>query len=310
MNGHFAAFANRRLTGLLIVLSMVVFLGCSSSRGVRRGPKSDENLVRTNRAAEIAFKNEKFSQAANLYRQVLKQAYIRDDLSAVVDAQYNLAVCQLKMDDCERALERVHLAAGESAAGDRVTGADILLLEATILYRLGKLNQAHQVTDEILLLNQRPSAQVEAKTHFLRGVLADRRGDIDRLRSELEALNRVTGPGMAADREELTGRLAMAENRWHDAAGAFDRAAAQRRRDLDYRQMAENLALAARASEQAGKRRQAAKRYLRAGRSALLQGKNRQAQKWLNQASGLARQAGDDFVVQQTHFYLKQIEPP
>jgi tetratricopeptide (TPR) repeat protein len=310
MNGHFAFFVNRRLTGLLIVLSIVVFLGCSSSRGVRQGPKRDENLVRTNRAAEIAFKNDKFSQAASLYRQALKQAYIRDDLSAVVDAQYNLAVCQLKMDDCERALERVHLAAGEAAAGDRVTGADILLLEATILYRLGKLNQAHQVTDEILLLNQRPSAQVEAKTHFLRGVLADRRGDIDRLRTELEALNRMTGPGMAADREELTGRLAMAENRWHDAAGAFDRAAAQRRQDLDYRQMAENLALAARASEQAGKRLAAAKRYLRAGRSALLRGKNRQAQKWLNQASGLAGQAGDEFVVQQTHFYLKQIEHP
>jgi tetratricopeptide (TPR) repeat protein len=116
--------------------------------------------------------------------------------------------------------------------------------------------------------------------------------------------------GLRADREELIGRLAMAESNWKEAIEAFDRAAEFRQDDFDYSEMANALALAARACEQAGKLSEASKRYLRAGRSAARQGENRDALNWLNRAEKLAEAAGDESTAKQARSYRKWLEEP
>jgi len=102
----------------------------------------------------------------------------------------------------------------------------------------------------------------------------------------------------------------MAESNWNEAMEAFDRTAELRRDDVDYSEMANALALAARACEQAGKLSEASKRYLRAGRSAARQGENRDALNWLNRAEMLAGEAGDESTAKQARSYRKWLEAP
>ena len=106
----------------------------------------------------------------------------------------------------------------------------------------------------------------------------------------------------------MSGRLAMAENNWDAAIQAFDSSARRRREKLDYRKMAQALALAAGACDQAGKPSNASKRYFRAGRSAVRQGNNQDAIKWLERAEQLAGQAGDESLKQEARAYLKSLQ--
>jgi tetratricopeptide (TPR) repeat protein len=115
---------------------------------------------------------------------------------------------------------------------------------------------------------------------------------------------------LRADREELVGRLAMAESNWNEAIEAFDSTAEFRRDDFDYNEMVNALALAAWACEQAGKLSEASKRYLRAGRSAARQGENRDALNWLNRAEKLAGEAGDELAAKEARSYRKWLEEP
>jgi tetratricopeptide (TPR) repeat protein len=298
----------------MVVMALMVWVlmagGCSSSRGVPKRSEVDENSARLNRSARIAYDNGQLEQAANLYRQALDRAYLRDDRKAVVDAQYNLAVCMLGLRFYDRALGWVQQAQNELLRGGRKVTPDILLLEAVILFRTGKPDDAWRVSDQILAAPESPPATVYGKTHFLRGLIADQRGDTDQLGREIDALAKAGNPGGRADHAELSGRLARAGNHWEAAIEAFDQTARLRREDHDYGEMAQALALAADACEQADKPARAATRYLRAGRSAALQGNHQDAKKWLNQAVELAGQAGDESLKQEAGVYLKSIQTP
>jgi len=161
-----------------------------------------------------------------------------------------------------------------------------------------------------LLYPSRLSEAVQSKTHFLRGLIAGERYDINQLRQEIASLGEPSTVGLRADREELVGRLAMAESNWNEAIEAFDRTAELRQDDFDYSEMANALALAAWACEQAGKLSEASKRYLRAGRSAARQEENRDALNWLNRAEQLAGEAGDEPTAKQARAYRKWLEAP
>jgi tetratricopeptide (TPR) repeat protein len=258
----------------------------------------------------MAYDNGQLEQAANLYRQALNRAYLRDDRKAVVDAQYNLAVCMLGLRSYDGALVWVHRAQNELLRGEQNIPADILLLEAVILFRTGKPDDALRISDQILAASQRPPVAVEGKTHFLRGLIAAQRGDTDQLGREIDALAKSGDPGGRADRDELNGRLAMVEGNWEVAIEAFDQTVRLRRENHDYGEMAQALALAAEACQHAGMPARAATRYLRAGRSAVQQGNHQDAKKWLNRAVELAGQAGKKSLKQEAGVYLKSIQNP
>ncbi len=307
---HLRTRVKFRVAVSVLILFLLTAGGCGSARVGAKSAGVDENLVRLNRSARIAYDNGQLEQAANLYRQALDRAYLRDDRQAVVDAQYNLAVCMLGLRSYDKALERVHQAQNELVRGEQSITADILLLEAAILFRTGKPDKAWQITDQILSASERPPGAVESKTHFLRGLMADQRGDTGQLSREIEALAKSDNPGRQAEREELTGRLARAEGNWEAAIKAFDLTVRLRRENLNYGEMAQALALAADACQRAGKPSEAAKRYFWAGRSAVQQGNNQDAIKWLNSAVQLAGQAGDETLKQEVRPYLKSIPTP
>jgi tetratricopeptide (TPR) repeat protein len=298
----------------LACLFFVVFLvgggGCSSPPTEQSRSDVDEEFERMNRAARMAFDNGRLQQAVELYAKALERAYVLDDLNAIVDSQYNLAVCLTRLNSHVKALERVNQSKTELVRSNRSIPADILLLEATIIYRMGQLDEAWQLTDMILLDPSRLSGAIQSKTHFLRGLIASEWDDINQLRNEIVSLGKPSTVGLRADRQELVGRLAMAEGNWNEAIKAFDNSAEFRRDDFDYSEMVNTLALAAWACERAGKLSDASKRYLRAGRSAARQGQNRDALKWLNRAEKLAGEAGDEATAKQARSYRKWLEEP
>ena len=310
MNDRRRSLTVNCLAGLLLILILFCGVGCSSAPTEQSLSKVDEEFERTNRAARMAYDNGKLQQAVSLYNQALERAYVLDDLNAIVDSQYNLAVCLAGMNSYAEALERVNQSKAELARTNQNIPADILLLEATVVHRMGKLKDAWQLTDMILLDPSRLSEAIQSKTHFLRGLIAAERGDIHQLRHEIASLGEPSTVGLRADREELIGRLAMAESNWNEAIEAFDRTAEFRQDDFDYSEMANALALAARACEQAGKLSEASKRYLRAGRSASRQGENRDALNWLNRAEKLAGESGDEPTAKQARSYRKWLEAP
>ena len=308
MSLHLSSSLRFRVVVLVLMVLVLMAGGCSSSRGVPKRSGVDENSTRLNRSARIAYDNGQLEQAANLYRQALNRAYLRDDRKAVVDAQYNLAVCMLGLRSYDRALLWVQRAQNELLRGGQNVPTDILLLEAVALFRTGKPDDAWRISDQILTASEKLPVLVESKTHFLRGLIADQRGDTGQLGLEIDALAASNDPGGRADRDELSGRLARAEGHWEVAIEAFDQTARLRREDQDYGEMAQALALAADACRQAGKPTMAATRYFRAGRSAARQGNNQDAIEWLSSAAGSADQAGDEALEQEVRSYLKTIQ--
>ena len=296
------------IISVLMAVAVLTLSGCGSSPPKQKAPAADQTLERFNSAARQAFYQGRFEQAANFYRKALERAYVRDDADAILDARYNLAVCLLNLQSYDEALDVVRRAKTEMAIADHGKSVDFLLLEATILYRGGDLNAAWQVTDQILSNPSRASSVVRSKTHFLRGMLASEREDIAQLRAAVTALGQPQQPLLRADRLELAGRLALAEQNWDAAVEAFDSAASLRREALDYRGMVRALVLAGEGSEKAGRNRQAAILYLRAGRSAFFSDQMADAQKWLNHSVQLASTAGEDKIIEEARSHLRQIQ--
>ncbi len=295
----------RILTAAAIAILTVA--GCASSTKVDRAPAQDEYLQRYNRSALQAFDKGSWQQAAAYYRKALDRAYVRDDFEAIVDAHYNLAVCLINQRSYEEAFAVIHQAETEMALRGHGSQIDFLFLEATVLQLRGDAGEARRITDQILAAGPEASPLIRSKTHFLRGLIAAQQGDTERLRDEIALLGQPELPQLKADRYELVGHLATAEQSWQEAIDAFDNAAALRREDLDYRKMVSTLALAARACEEAGKPLEASNRYLRAGISAALQGDDREARAWLDRAESLAEAAGDDLAVGQARSYRSRL---
>ena len=296
------------LMGLILAAFILVSGGCGSSPVVRERPGTDENLDRLNRAAQQAFDKGRIRQAASFYRKALERATMRDDLNAIIDAQYNLAVCFVKLQSYAEALDLISQTEDQLALTGQGKSADLLLLNAILFYKTAKPDDAWTVTGQILSRSPQPSSVIRSRTHFLRGLIASERGDLPQLRDAMTALGQPQNPSLRADRFELQGHLAMAEHDWAAAIEAFDGGVKLRRETLDYRAMVKVLALAGKACEKAGQPKQASIRYLRAGRSAVLQADYDEAQIRLNQAEQLANKAGSDQIAQEARSYLKQIQ--
>jgi tetratricopeptide (TPR) repeat protein len=301
------AYFVRRI-GLLLAIAILFSGGCGSSAQVQKGPAIDENLELFNRAAQQAFDKGRLTQAVSFYQKALDRAYIRDDFRAALDAQYNMAICLINLQSYARAFEVIRQAKTEIDMAGQSPATDFLLLEATVLYLREDSDAARKITDQILAATPPASGIVQSKTYFLQGLIANKEWDTDKLREAIISMGQPNLPQLRADRYELSGQLAMAEQHWDEAINAFEAATELRREALDYRGMAKALALAGKASEKAGHVDEAAICYLRAGRSAALQGLFDEALSWLNQAEQTANNAGEAQIVQEARIYLRELK--
>ena len=297
-----------RLAGLILIAGVLLWGGCGSSPQIREKPGADRNLERFNKAARQAFDKGQIEQAASLYQKALQHALARDDSDAIVDAQYNLAVCLMKLNSHAEAMQLVRRTETELTLGSQSKMADLLLLKAMLYYKSAEFDDAWQVTAQILSMTPQPTTVIRGRTHFLRGLIAIERDNINQLQKEIAALGQPANPLLRGDLAELKGHLALIQQDWVAAVNAFDEATVRRREAIDYQAMRKDLALAAQASQRAGDIKGASQRYLRAGRSAAVQGEDNAARLWLMQAEQLAAEAGEDRIAHEARLFLNQIK--
>ena len=262
--------------------ALLVLLGaCGSGDTQPAGPPEDQALVRHEQAGKIAYDLNRPDEAVAQFEAALTQAQARDDLQAIADLSFNLAVAQLHANRPQDALTTTQRARAELVRRGRQPFPALLLAEATALYRLEDRDQADAVAAEV---EGAGDADAAAGASFLRGLIADEAGDEAGLRAAARRLSGVSAPLRMADRLELQARLGMRQGDPARAHSAAMQAAGIRQEGLDYRGMARALAVAAQAAERSDDKELAADLYLRAGRSAAAQSDADTARPWLERA--------------------------
>ncbi len=297
----------RRALRVLVTFVVVATISCASHEAPVEKTIVSGVLERTNQAARTVFEQQNYEQAESLYRETLEIAYTRDNLEAIVDAQYNVAVCLLRLESYDEALGMVHQTRNELSRSQLAVPEYMSLLEATILYRQGNYDAAWALTEHSVTTPPQTSGQSTNRAHFLRGLIAVRRGKTRQLRTEIAAMGEPTDPRLQADYRELSGHLALAEDRWETAIRAFTEAAKLRSDTGDYRGMVRVLAVVGDVFERAGQPSEAANHFLRGGRSAAIQGANSEASELLTRATRLAEQVGDHKTAQDAQEHLSKL---
>lgn len=272
----------RRAHSLLLLL----LAACSSSGDEPAAQPTDQILARHEQAGRIAYDLDRPDEAVAQFEAALKQAQARDDLNAIAELSFNLAVAQLRANRVQDALATTERARAELIRRGGKPFPSLMLAEATAHYRLGHRAASDSLAAEI---ERSGDADAAAGASFLRGLIADEAGNNAGLQAALTRLANASAPLRVADRLELQARLALRQADFAGARGAALRAAGIRQESLDYRGMARALALAGAAAERAGEAEEAAGLYLRAGRSAAAQADADIARPWLQRALALTR---------------------
>ena len=306
MSGSAAIFCRALPAWLMLVLLAPGLIACAPNKPAEEIPAADDRMERTNRVAQIAFQSGRYAQAASLYRKVAELAYERDDISGAVDAQYNAAVCLVRLERVDEADALLQRTKAELDRADRAEPAELRLLEATVLYRQRRYQEAWALTGEIIA--NLPESQAAHRAQFLRGLIAADQDDQARLRMVMADIGASDDDRLKADQLELAGHLAFLEERYDASVADFAESARLRSAVSDYRGTVRALAKAGEAAEAAGRPSQASVHYLRAGRSALHQGARERAYDLLTRARTLADQAGDAETAREAQIYLSLLE--
>ena len=291
----------RHLVLLPLIIGLVTVAGCAGRP--ERAPETQTEQQSLDRSARLAFGQGNYAQAATLYEAALQSALTEDAPGAIVDARFNLALCQTYLGDYEAALQQVAQADAERRR--RGLGADpqLQLLAGTIRYRAGQTIEAQALLNEVLE-SAGASGSTRAKAHFVAGLIAADQASIPGLTRELAALPPGAGGDEAIDRLELQGRLAGLEGDVDGSLELLDQVAVARRLQRDYRGMVRALAEAGDLAQRAGRLRLAGSYFLRAGRSAA-QRAEPQAIDWLERARELGNLAGDQALVDESEAAIR-----
>jgi tetratricopeptide (TPR) repeat protein len=268
-----------------LVLLPLLSAGCGGSSPDAATPPTDEMLQRETYAGRLAFELERNEEAAAQYRTALNRAQARDDPDAIGDTGYDLAVAELRANAPDKALADARATRIELERRGAKPFPALLLAEATSLYLTGAAAEADRAAQRI---QQSEDADAVARATFLRGLIADDRGDEAGLATAADALTRAKTPPFEADSAELSARLALLRSDPSQARQQAARAAELRQTTLDYRGLARALAIEGAAAERTGDKIVAADLFFRAGRSAAAQDDKKSASAWLRRAASLA----------------------
>jgi hypothetical protein len=267
-----------------VILLPLLVAGCGGS-APDASPPADETLQRETHAGRLAFELERDEEAVARFRAALARAQERDDLNAIADNGYNLAVAELHANAPGQALADARATSTEIGRRGAKPFPALQLAEATALYRTGAVTEADRMAQ---VVQHGEDAEAAMRATFLRGLIADDRGDLTGLANAADALNAAETPPFEADAAELAARLALRRGDAALARKQAARAAELRQTTIDYRGLARALALEGAAAERIGDKATAADLFLRAGRSAAMQGEKSDARVWLGRAASLA----------------------
>lgn len=267
------------------LVALLILAGC----GGRPAPAvmEDSKLAQANNSGRQSLEFSRLKQAVDQYREAFTLAMARDDPQAIGDDGYNLAVAELADNDAAGALRTVQRTRDALAARAAPGFAELDLIQSAALHRLGRDAEADALAARAQATAS--SSDTAARASYVRGLIADARGDAAGIAAALAGFGQPKAPSAdrEADREELTARLDMLRGQYRQAASHARRAADLHRSQLNYRAMADTTALAAKAMQRAGAPGEAANLYLQAGESAAARGDAVSAKRWLGLAMGL-----------------------
>ncbi|MBL8702356.1 MAG: hypothetical protein JNK67_28485 [Alphaproteobacteria bacterium] len=284
------------MSRLAAILAAAMLASCGGGDRAVRAPVTleDTQLASARRVAALAFAQGRFDQAAPLYRAALARAQARDELGAIADLGYDLAVTELRRGDAGASLAAARAARGELERRGAPVFAELQLVEAAALYR-GDQRDAAEPLARAVSLGDDAAAR---RARFLLGLIAADRRDGTALQGAIDALAEAPEPEWRADAAELRGRAAALRGDGAAARASLVAAADLRREVLDYPSMARALAAAAEVAAASGAAAEAADLYLRAGRSLqLATAAGPPAERWLGEAERLARASGRADIV-------------
>src|SRR5262249_53703848 len=121
----------------VIAAMALCLVSCSSSPPP---PKpADPTLQSDTSAGQLAIGHERPEEAIVRYQDALTRAQARDDLAAIGDLGYNLAVAELEANLPDKALQTARATAEELKRRGSAAFPALVLVEATALYRTGDL---------------------------------------------------------------------------------------------------------------------------------------------------------------------------
>ena len=263
---------------------LLLMAGCG---GTARAVPEDSALALATDSGRQSLEFGRLKQAVVEYRRAYTLALARDDVQAIGDFGYNLAVAQLADNAAAAALHTAVRTRDALAARAAPSFAELDLVQSAALHRLGRDPEADRLAAHAQATAG--SAATAARASYVRGLVADARGDAAGLSAALAAFGQPKDApaDWKADRNDLAARLDLLRGDYGRAATLAQRAAAIHRAQLDYRAMADTLALAATAMQRAGLPQDAADLYLQAGDSAAARGDTKSAARWLAQAVAL-----------------------
>ncbi len=278
--------------------------GCSGNAEREQAPISERESL--DRSARLAFDQGQYGQAVTLYGAVLQAALAADTPADIIDARFNLALCQTYLGDYDAALTQAQRADAERNRRGLPVDPELQLLAGTIHYRAGHLERA-QATLSALLQDREASPATRFRAHFIAGLIAADLAALPALREHIAALQVDKAVGARVDYLELQGRLLGFEGDIDGALRLLDQAADLRGVERDYRGMARVLATAGGLAEQAGRLQSAGNYLYRAGRSAV-QRDEPEAGDWLRRAMNAGALSGDAALVREAQAILQRAE--
>ncbi len=285
---------NRRVRAAPRVVALagaLLLAGCGGGHHAP-APPEDTALAQAARSGRQSLAFGRPKQAVEQYRHAFTLALARNDAQAIGDCGYDLAVAELADGAAMPALQTSLRTRAALQARATPAFAELDLVQAAALHRLGRDGEADALAARAQSTASDPATV--ARASYVRGLVADARGDQAGVAAALAGFGQPKQPSLdwQADHDELTARLDLLRGQYPQAADLAQRAAEIHRTQLDYHDMADNLALAAVALRGAGLPGQAADLYLQAGQSAAARGDLAAAKPWLRQV--LLQGAGPD----------------
>lgn len=272
------------------LVALLFLAGCGS----RPAPAELQDSA-LNQAADSGRQSLEYSrlkQSAEQYQQAYTLALARNDVQAIGDSGYNLAVVQLADDNASAALRTALRTRAALLARATPSFAELDLVQSAALHRLGRDAEADTLAARAQFTASSPVTR--ARASYMRGLVADARNDAAGMVAALAGFGqpKPPTPDWEADHAELTARLELLRGHYRQAAVQAQRAADIHRAQLDYRAMAVSVALGAKAMQRAGSPQDAANLYLQAGQSAAARDDTASATRWLRLALRPGADAG------------------